>query len=414
MELKNVFTLPFHIVLHSLNYLQSRFSRQPQPAMHDDIKLNHEFKEELMSFEDLVMTKNYPLEIHYVETEDGYRLKLYRIPAGKNEANYKFKQKQAIFIMHGIFDSSDGLICNDEEKCIPFILANLGYDIWLGNNRGNKHSRYHKTYTTDMKEFWDFSFHEMGMYDLPAFLDHIVKINKFSAKVIYMGHSQGTAQLFAALTQKQDYFKSRIKLFIALGPVSRVYFLKSRLLKLMNKLRVDYLFNKLQFHEVLNSDEKLLKASSWLLPKVPLVCNLISDLLSDHYSSSNNNQKRMSVYISHGPGGSSLKAVTHFVQLYRSKCFRMYDYGPKINLEKYGSFEPKEYNLKEINNFPTALFSGRLDKLSTPIDVQWLREQLGDNVIFERVYENMGHMTFLMAQDMTWFNEVIDLIDLYN
>jgi pimeloyl-ACP methyl ester carboxylesterase len=414
MEFKNMLTYPYHLVLQSLNYLQDQFSRQPRVETHNNVKLNHEFKEELMPFEDLVMSKNYPLEIHYVETEDGYRLKLFRIPAGKNETNYKFKQKQAVFIMHGIFDSSDGLVCNEEDKCIPYILANLGYDVWMGNNRGNKHSRYHKTYSPDESAFWDFSFHEMGMYDLPAFLDHVLKINKFSQKLIYIGHSQGTAQLFAALTQKQEYFKERIKLYIALAPVARVFFLDSQLLKIMSTLRLDYFCNKLSFHELLCSDEKLWKATSWLMPKVPLICNLISNLLSDTDSHTCNNQKRMSVYLSHSPCGSSLKAVSHFVQLYRSKVFRMYDYGPKINKELYGTVEPKEYDLKSITDFPIALLSGKLDKLSNPIDVQWLKEQLGENVIYDKVHDNMAHTTFLMASDMAWFDDVLDLMDLYN
>jgi len=37
-------------------------------------------------------------------------------------------------------------------------MANLGYDVWLGNSRGNHHSRNHTTLDPDKsKQFWDFS-----------------------------------------------------------------------------------------------------------------------------------------------------------------------------------------------------------------------------------------------------------------
>ncbi len=49
------------------------------------------------------------------------------------------------------------------------MLANIGYDVWLGNNRGNKYSRSHISLNPDKdKNFWDFSFHEMGKYDLDS------------------------------------------------------------------------------------------------------------------------------------------------------------------------------------------------------------------------------------------------------
>ena len=103
MEFKKLITIPYNITLHGINYLQDWISRQPRVELYNDIKLGVEHKDECMNFEDLVMSKGYPLEIHYVTTQDGYICKLYRIPGGKNEMNFKFKQKQAIFIMHGIF-----------------------------------------------------------------------------------------------------------------------------------------------------------------------------------------------------------------------------------------------------------------------------------------------------------------------
>jgi predicted alpha/beta hydrolase len=45
-------------------------------------------------------------------------------------------------------------------------LANQGYDVWVGNSRGNAYSS--PLINTKIKAFWDFSFDEMAKYDLPA------------------------------------------------------------------------------------------------------------------------------------------------------------------------------------------------------------------------------------------------------
>jgi lysosomal acid lipase/cholesteryl ester hydrolase len=54
-----------------------------------------------------------------------------------------------IYLQHGLLDSSDTWIINDEDKAPAFILANKDFDIWMGNSRGNKHSRKHIKYNPD-------------------------------------------------------------------------------------------------------------------------------------------------------------------------------------------------------------------------------------------------------------------------
>jgi hypothetical protein len=100
--------------------------------------------EEKMSIEDIIFLKGYPLEIHNIMTEDGYQLRVYRLPGGKDEDNYKEKIKDPVLFQHGLFDSADGWVCNSEDKALPFMMANRGYDVWITNSRGNKHSKYHE------------------------------------------------------------------------------------------------------------------------------------------------------------------------------------------------------------------------------------------------------------------------------
>lgn len=70
---------------------------------------------------------------------------------------------------------------------LAYLLAQIGYDVWLGNTRGNDFSKTHKTLSVDSKEYWDFSWHEI--YDLPAMLDLMLLESK-SKRGYYLGHSR--------------------------------------------------------------------------------------------------------------------------------------------------------------------------------------------------------------------------------
>lgn len=75
-------------------------------------------------------------------------------------------------LIHGLIDSSDTFFVN-QKASIGQILVERGYDLWLLNVRGNKYSCYHRTLSNTSFEYWNFSFHEMGYYDLPTALESI-------------------------------------------------------------------------------------------------------------------------------------------------------------------------------------------------------------------------------------------------
>jgi hypothetical protein len=64
-------------------------------------------------------------------------------------------------------DSSDGFLVGGNKVALAFKALWEGYDVWIGNTRGNKYSRMHAYLDPDnlkdqIKEgkrtFWDFSF----------------------------------------------------------------------------------------------------------------------------------------------------------------------------------------------------------------------------------------------------------------
>lgn len=45
-------------------------------------------------------------------------------------------------MMHGLLDCSVSWFLHvDKDKSLPYILAAQGWDVWVGNNRGNRLSR---------------------------------------------------------------------------------------------------------------------------------------------------------------------------------------------------------------------------------------------------------------------------------
>ena len=56
-------------------------------------------------------------------------------------------------------------------------MANQGFDVWLGNNRGNKYCRKHKALKIhdDAQKFYDYSFTELGDYDIPALVKYVLE-----------------------------------------------------------------------------------------------------------------------------------------------------------------------------------------------------------------------------------------------
>ena len=111
-------------------------------------------------------------------------LNVYRITRDENKGN------QPVFLMHGITDSADCWIMHRPEVAPAFQLLEMGYDVWLGNQRGTTHSLTpgHVNMTTRQKEFWDFSWTQMGLYDAPAQVDYVRASTGFD-KLSYIGHS---------------------------------------------------------------------------------------------------------------------------------------------------------------------------------------------------------------------------------
>jgi lysosomal acid lipase/cholesteryl ester hydrolase len=125
-----------------------------------------------LSFQDIVAVHGFTLEEHSLVTDDGYILKIFRIP-GRMFLSELTEPGPPVIGAHGIVDSCDGWVINGDLSP-AFMLSDAGYDVWLVNTRGNKYSNKHAFLDPKSEKYWDFSWEEVGTYDLPAITEYIL------------------------------------------------------------------------------------------------------------------------------------------------------------------------------------------------------------------------------------------------
>lgn len=124
-------------------------------------------------------------------------------------------------------------VYNKPEIAPAFVLAKAGYDVWLGNNRGNRFSQKHTNLDVKSAEFWDFDWEDMGTKDTPAVMDYIIQ-NTGVEKVSYIGHSEGTTQIMSGATLVPEFYHDKMKIAVLLAPPAAMFNNKVALLQLMS------------------------------------------------------------------------------------------------------------------------------------------------------------------------------------
>ncbi|CAG5055775.1 unnamed protein product [Parnassius apollo] len=348
-------------------------------------------KDITLNMNDLVTKYGYPIERHQVTTKDGYVLSMYRIP----------NNGSVVFLMHGLLGSSDDFVVAGPESGLAYLLSTEGYDVWMGNSRGNKHSRQHLILDPSQSAFWDFSWHEIGCYDLPAMIDYVLQATKTN-KLKYVGHSQGTTSFFVMASEKPEY-NSKISLMVALSPVAFMTHVKSPLVKLLapGTPLAHSMMQSLGVSEVLphNLASRILRrVLCGIGPMAEIICsNLIFLFIGFDFGQLN--VTNLPVLYSHIPSGASVKQFAHYGQGVVSGDFRKFDYGDVKNLDLYGSNVPPSYNLENIIA-PVSIFYSEADWFTDPRDVHKLYRRLGNVIELYKVpYDHFSHLDFIIAKD---------------
>ncbi|XP_006121514.2 lysosomal acid lipase/cholesteryl ester hydrolase-like [Pelodiscus sinensis] len=363
--------------------------------------------EVFMTISEIITYWGYPSEEYDVVTVDGYILSVNRIPHGRVPAS-NTGLKPVVFLQHGLLTDGSNWITNVAKNSLGFILADAGYDVWIGNSRGNTWSRGHKTLSVLQKKFWAFSFDEMAKYDLPAVIDFIVK-KTGQEQLYYVGHSQGTTIAFIAFSTMPQLAR-RIKMYFALAPVATVKYAKSPLTKLalLPNSVIKILFGDKDFlpHNYFGE----VVANSFCRQDILAeICGNVLFVLCG-FNEKNLNMSRVNVYTAHSPAGTSIQNMIHWKQAIKSGEFKAYDWGILSNYVHYDQVNPPLYNVTDMQ-VPTAMWSGGNDLLSDPRDVALLLQQVTNLVYFKDI-PDWNHLDFIWGLDAPkrMYIEILDLM----
>ncbi|XP_026542545.1 lipase member M-like isoform X2 [Notechis scutatus] len=308
--------------------------------------------ESFMNISERIRYWGYCCEEYDILTEDGYYLNMNRILGGS---------KSAILLMHGLILEGSVWISNLPHQSLGFILADAGYDVWIGNYRGNSWSRRHKHLSVNETEFWNFSFHEMGIYDLSAMTEFILQ-KTGQQKIFYAGHAVGSLIAYVGFSVL-PHLAEKIKMFFALGPA---YTLQKAISPVLQILR---------------------------LPEVLI-------------------KSRSDVYISHFPDYTSVKHIIHLGQLMKSGLFRYFDYGLK-NKDIYHQKTPPFYRIEAIT-VPVAIWSGGQDWVCRPNEIAQLWSRT-TNLVYNKGFPDWTHWDFIWGIDahQRAYKDILGLMEKY-
>nr|XP_012138725.1 PREDICTED: lipase 3-like [Megachile rotundata] len=347
----------------------------------------------------LIRKEGYPVEAHVTETKDGYILTMHRI-RGKPGA-------PAIFLQHGLLGSSADWVILGKDKAIAYLLVDRGYDVWLGNFRGNAYSKAHVSTPSSNVSFWDFSWHESGVYDLPAMISYVVNLTQKPLKA-YVGYSMGTTTFYVMSTQLPETAKYFEEVY-SLAPVAYMQRVKSALRYIApivtESVVANYLLGEGEFlppYSPLKSITRRLCTRTFLKKTI---C-IDSIFFATGFDRVQFNYTLLPAILKHTPAGTSYKTVRHYAQGIMSGQFRQYDYGAQKNLEIYNCDEAPIYDLSKIETrnlskieTPVTLIYGENDWLATPSDVERLHKELPNSTIYKVPFSSFNHIDFLWAVD---------------
>uniref|UniRef100_A0A2A4K1T1 Partial AB-hydrolase lipase domain-containing protein n=1 Tax=Heliothis virescens TaxID=7102 RepID=A0A2A4K1T1_HELVI len=338
-------------------------------------------------------------ETHHVTTTDGYILEMHRIPYGRNVQDTS-DYRPVVFVMHGLMSSSQSFILISPDHGFAYNLADAGFDVWMGNARGNKNSRFHVFLDPDDEEekfqFFDFSFEEIGMYDLPAMIDYVLQYTKRD-KLHYIGHSQGGTVFLVMASMLPEYNEKLISTHLLAGVGYQDYFpdTELRLTAIMTDIiyaqalrsGIVELFppNSVEMIPGISPSQELSDARCVGSVEYSYLCELFG--VRSILRNNPNDQ-----------AGAALKQIAHYGQNIRDREFRRYHHGRRTNQEVYNDTSPPVYDLGLITS-PVTMHYSLSDDLLDERDVLAMVADMPNAIARKVARDSFLHSDYVAALD---------------
>ncbi|XP_017954583.2 lipase 1-like [Drosophila navojoa] len=287
---------------------------------------------------------------------------------------------------------------------LAYILYDQGYDVWLLNTRGNIYSQKHVNPNIQPAEYWSFSFHEIGTYDLPATIDEILRITGKST-LQYIGHSQGCTAFFVMASVLPSYAK-KVSLMQALSPTVYLKNSQSPVLRFLSlfKGNIRLLLNSLGGFSVAKDNKLIKQFRDQICQSKQLgseICRIF-DFVACGFGWKQFNNTLEPIVAEHSSQGASAFQIYHYSQLLTSNAFAAFDNGEVLNLQQYNTPKPPAYNISQIP-CQVALHHSQDDWLASPPDVQQLKEQLSNVVDHSYIQqEGFHHYDYLLSKNVQY------------
>uniref|UniRef100_A0A1I8Q818 Lipase n=1 Tax=Stomoxys calcitrans TaxID=35570 RepID=A0A1I8Q818_STOCA len=353
---------------------------------------------------DRVRRHGYPCDTHSVTTADGYILTMFRVPhAHYGDAQMSAEGRPVVFLMHCLLGSSDIWVLNGPETALPFVLADAGYDVWMGNARGNVYSENHISLSSSSPEFWSFALDEIGVIDLPAKLDYVMKQTQ-QKKLHYVGYSQGTTAFMMALSTIPR-LNGVMKTSHLLAPVAFMCHMKSPAVRVASEFfgKPNALADFLGTLPVQGVWE-LLRGLGPTFCKNQIFSQFCVAILNfiTGWDSPYLNRTLLPDIIQTLPAGGSNRQIFQYMQSFISCHFRAYDLGLRGNMERYGKPYPPDYKLENIHpESPIQIYYSDNDFFVSLEDVQRLHKIIGNKASWHRIqFDKFNHFDFTLSYNV--------------
>ncbi|KMZ03956.1 lipase 3 [Drosophila simulans] len=339
----------------------------------------------------IINKHGYPVETHTVRTADGYILDMFRIPSSPNCKEDGFKP--SVLLQHGLISLADSFLVTGPGTGLPFMLADRCYDVWLSNSRGVRYSQRHIRLKASQDAFWRFSWHEMGMEDLPAMIDYILSTTNEEA-LHFVCHSQGCTTLLVLLSMKPEYNRM-IKTANMMAPAVFMKHARNKLLNMFGNIIMS--MKDSSFFGPLDPIRFLLSIFC-KCSKFKQFCAFMFILASEEPTSYMNITAIPLILATH-PGAISTRQPKHFLQLRKSGKFRPYDFGDWKNNKLYNQSTPPDYPLENVRpQSPIQIYHSHGDDLVVRKDIHTLISKLDQVVLHDIAFKKWSHADFLFAK----------------